>query len=189
MQQKDRLSLLSRAGVLQEGHFKLTSGLHSDRYLQCARLFENPKYAEIVCRDIAQHFSGCEIDIVVGPAMGGIIMAYEVARGLGAKGIFAERENGAMTLRRGFSAPPGSRVLVVEDTVTTGGSVREVIELVLQGGAKVLGVGVVADRTGGRVDFGVEFYPFVSMVVQSYPPDRCPLCAKDIPITKPGSRQ
>lgn len=188
MNYQERLDLLASAGVLQTGHFKLTSGRHSDRYLQCARLFESPSYSEIICETIAHDFKESAVDLVVGPALGGIIMAYEVARKLGVKNVFAERENGVMTLRRGFFIAPGSRVLVVEDTVTTGGSVREVMELVLAQGAIPVGVGAVADRTGGEIDFGVPFSSFVSMTVESFSAEACPLCAKGLPVTKPGSR-
>jgi orotate phosphoribosyltransferase len=188
MNHHEKLDLLASAGVLQTGHFKLTSGRHSDRYLQCARLFENPDFSEIVCGDIADSFKEQSIDLVIGPALGGIIMAYEVARKLAAKNIFAERENGVMTLRRGFAITPGARVLVVEDTITTGGSVQEVLALVLAHQGVPVGVGAVADRSGGKVDFKVPLAAFVSMVVASYPAETCPLCAQGLPIVKPGSR-
>ena len=188
MNHQEKLDLLASAGVLQTGHFKLTSGRHSDRYLQCARLFENPGFSETICGNIADSFKEQSIDLVIGPALGGIIMAYEVARKLGAKNIFAERENGVMTLRRGFAIAPGARVLVVEDTVTTGGSVREVLDLVLAHKGIPVGVGAVADRSGGNVDFKVPLVAFISMVVESYPPESCPLCTKGLPIVKPGSR-
>lgn len=188
MTREEKLQLLTDAGVLQTGHFRLTSGRHSDRYMQCARVFENPAYAEAICREIAKGFEGERVELVVGPALGGIIISYEVARQLKVRNIFAERENGAMTLRRGFVIEPGTRVLVVEDTVTTGGSVREVIDLVRAKGGVVVGVGAVVDRSGGKVDFGVPLRAAVSMEVVSYEEADCPLCRQGLPVVKPGSR-
>jgi orotate phosphoribosyltransferase len=133
--------------------------------------------------------SGTKIDAVAGPALGGIIMAYEVARALGVRNIFAERENGVMSLRRGFYAKRGERVLVVEDVVTTGGSVKEVVELLRGMGADIAGVGAIVDRSGGGVDFGTNFLPLVSMDIKLWNETECPLCADGIPIKKPGSRQ
>ncbi len=190
MQLEQALEILRRTGVMQEGHFKLTSGRHSDRYMQCARLFEFPQESAAVCDEVAAAFKDEKIDFVAGPAIGGIIMAYEVARALGTRNIFAERENGIMTLRRGFggAVAPGSRALVVEDVVTTGGSVKEVISLLRSLGVEVIGVAAVVDRSNGAVDFGVPFRALVSMEVQSWEADACPLCARGIPIAKPGSR-
>ena len=178
-----------RTGVMQEGHFKLTSGRHSDRYMQCARLFEHPGESVAICALVAEAFRGKQIDLVVGPAIGGIIMAYEVARILNVRNVFAERDNGTMTLRRGFHVAPSSRALVVEDVVTTGGSVKEVIEFLLGRGAKVVGVGAVVDRSNRTVDFGVPFHAVATMNVESWEPDDCPLCRQGLPITKPGSRK
>lgn len=188
MTREEKVKLLEDAQVLQTGHFRLTSGRHSDRYMQCARVFEDSRYAEPICRDIADAFRGQGIDLVVGPALGGIIITYEVARQLGVRNIFAERENGTMTFRRGFVVNPGARVLVVEDTITTGGSVREVIELVRQNGGEVVGVGSVVDRSNGSVDFGVPLHAAVAMEVLSYDEAECPLCKQGAPIVKPGSR-
>jgi orotate phosphoribosyltransferase len=185
------LEVLKQLGVLHTGHFKLTSGRHSDRYMQCAKLFEHPKESEDLCARVAELFknNGKKIDAVVGPALGGIIMAYEVARALGVRNIFAERENGVMTLRRGFKAESGERVLVVEDVVTTGGSVKEVIALLQTMGAEVVGVGSIVDRSNGQVSFGVDFHPLVKTDIKSWEADDCPLCKEGIPIAKPGSRQ
>ena len=151
MTREEKIQLLTDAHVLQTGHFRLTSGRHSDKYMQCARVFENARYSEVVCRDIADAYRGERIDLVVGPALGGIIITYEVARQLGTRNIFAERENGTMTLRRGFAIEPGTRVLVVEDTITTGGSVREVIDLVREKGGVVVGVGSVVRCAAARL--------------------------------------
>ena len=185
----DFIEILRSTGVMQEGHFKLTSGRHSDRYMQCARLFEYPEESSRVCAAVADAFRGEKIDLVAGPALGGVIMAYEVARALGVRNVFAERENGAMTFRRGFYVAPGSRVLVVEDVVTTGGSVKEVVDLLRAEGAEIVGVASVVDRSNGSVNFGVPFRALVSMNVESWEADDCPLCKQNLPITKPGSRK
>lgn len=183
------LKILKDKEAMLEGHFLLTSGRHSDRYMQCAKLFQYPDVSELICKQLAEKFADNQIDLVVGPAIGGIIIAYEMARQLGVKNIFAERENGRMTLRRGFVVEKGQRVLVCEDVVTTGGSVREVIELVQAQGAEVVGVGSVVDRSNGKVDFGVPFQAVLSMEVVSYEPDHCPICATGMPCVKPGSRK
>jgi orotate phosphoribosyltransferase len=180
--------ILERLGVLQTGHFRLTSGRHSDKYMQCAKLFEHPVESSALCGELADRFRVFGITLVAGPALGGIIMAYETARALGVRNIFAERENGAMTLRRGFSVSPGENVLVVEDVVTTGGSVREVAALIRTAGAKVAGVGAVVDRSGGTVDFGAPFFSLLSLNVESWAESDCPLCRENRPIVKPGSR-
>lgn len=182
------LEIFKETGVLMEGHFLLSSGRHSAKYLQCAKIFQYPKYSEEVSKALAEKFLDDKIDIVIGPAIGGIILSYEVGRILNKKTIFAERENGVMSLRRGFTIEPGSKVLVVEDVVTTGGSVKEVIELVKNNGAEVIGVGSIVDRSGGKVDFGVKFRSVISLEVESYEPAECPLCKKNIPFIKPGSR-
>ncbi len=182
------VEILKEAGVLQEGHFRLTSGRHSAKYLQCAKIFQYTKYSEELCGVLAEKYADAGIDVVIGPALGAIQMSYEVSRALGVKNIFAERENGVMTLRRGFTIEEGQKVLVVEDVVTTGGSVREVIDIVKKNGGIVAGVGSIVDRTGGKIDFGVPFKAVISMEVVSYEEDECPLCKAGIPIVKPGSR-
>jgi orotate phosphoribosyltransferase, Thermus family len=181
--------ILEKLGVLHTGHFRLTSGRHSDRYMQCAKLFEHPKESADICASLADAFRSKGIDVVAGPAIGGIIMAYEVARALGTRNLFAERESGKMTLRRGFSVNPGERFLVVEDVVTTGGSVRELVQLLRELGAEVVAVSAVVDRSNGKVDFGVPFHPLISMDVVSWEEADCPLCREGVPIAKPGSRE
>lgn len=181
--------ILRETGVMQEGHFLLTSGRHSDRYMQCARLFEYPKYSEELSAELARKFADRRIELVVGPALGGVILAYEVARQLGVRNIFAEREDGVMTFRRGFTVPKGVRTLVVEDVVTTGGSVKEVLALLEEAGADIVGVGSIVDRSAGKVSFGVDFKAVVSMEVTSWEADDCPLCKKGVPFIKPGSRK
>ena len=184
------IEILKEAGVLMEGHFRLTSGRHSNKYLQCAKIFRNTKYSEELCSALAEHFKNDNIELVIGPALGAIQMAYEVSRAIGCENFFAERENGVMTLRRGFAVKPNQRVLIVEDVVTTGGSVREVIDLVNQQGGNVVGVGSIVDRTGGKIEFGVPFKAVISMNVESWEPDECPLCKEGkIDLVKPGSRK
>lgn len=183
------IEILKEAGVLQEGHFQLTSGRHSDKYLQCAKIFQYTKYSEELCAALAEKYSGKGIDLVIGPAIGAIQMSYEVSRHLGVKNIFAEREEGKMTLRRGFTIEKGQKVLIVEDVVTTGGSVREVMDIVRANGGEIVGIGSIVDRTGGKIDFGVPFAAVISMEVVSYEPEDCPLCKQGLPMVKPGSRQ
>ncbi len=188
LSQERIIEILKEAGVLLEGHFQLTSGKHSNKYLQCAKIFKNAKYSEELCKDLAEKYADKGVDVVIGPAMGAVIMAYEVSRHLKVPNFFTERENGEMTLRRGFQIEKGQKVLVVEDVVTTGGSVREVIEVVRNAGGEVVGVGSIVDRTGGKIDFGVPYAAVISMEVTAYEPDECPMCKNGEPVVKPGSR-
>lgn len=183
--------ILKEAGVLLEGHFRLTSGRHSNRYLQCAKIFRNTKYSEELCGALAEQFADDGVQVVIGPAMGAVQMAYEVSRHLNCENFFAERdEEGKMALRRGFTVTPGMKVLLVEDVVTTGGSVKEVLELVKSAGGDVVGVGSIVNRTGGKVDFGVPFKSVITVDVESWEPDECPLCKEGkLPVVKPGSRK
>mgnify|MGYP001197266300 CR=1 FL=1 len=183
--------ILVEAGVLLEGHFLLTSGRHSNKYLQCARIFRNTKYSEELCSALAELYADDNVQLVIGPAMGAVQMAYEVSRHIGCENFFTERdETGAMALRRGFIVEPGQRVLVVEDVVTTGGSVKEVIELVKNAGGIVAGVGSIVDRTGGKIDFGVPFKAVYSADVTSWEAADCPLCKEGkLELVKPGSRK
>lgn len=183
------IQIFTDAGALLEGHFTLTSGRHSDKYMQCAQVLKYPEYTEQLAKLLANYFSEDNIDLVVGPAMGGIIVAYEVARQLNVPGIFTERQNGEMVLRRGFEIKQGTRVLVVEDVVTTGGSVQEVIDLINSLGGIVVGVGVLVDRSNGTVDLGVKQKATLTMQVESWEPEVCPICKEGkIPAVKPGSR-
>ncbi len=188
MTNNEIIEMLKEAEVLLEGHFLLTSGRHSDKYMQCAKIFQDSKYSVPLCGELVEKYKNDNIEVVIGPAIGAIQMAYEVGKQLGVKNIFAERENGKMTLRRGFTIEKGQRVLVVEDVVTTGGSVREVIELVEQCGGVVAGVGSIVDRTGGKIDFGVPYKSAFSMDITSYEADECPICKTGAPLVKPGSR-
>jgi len=178
------------AGAIQKGHFKLTSGVHSDSYIQCAQVMQYPEFIHNLCSELGKKFKGSDIDVIVGPAIGAIIMAHVMAMVLGpwVRAIFTERENGKMTLRRSFEIKKGEKVLVVEDITTTGSSVREVIDIVKSRQAKVVGVGALIDRSGGKVDFGIRYEKLLTIKMKTYQPDNCPLCKNKIPITKPGSR-
>ena len=189
MTEKEVLGLLEKSGALLKGHFKLSSGLHSEKYLQCALVLQYPDIAEKLSKALANNFSAEKIDVVIGPALGGVTLAYEVARAIGARGLFTERQDGKMVLRRGFSISKGEKVLVVEDVVTTGGSTKEVIELVESFGAYVVGVGSIIDRSSAKIDFGAPFKPLAKVEVETFEEDKCPLCKKQMPITKPGSRR
>lgn len=182
------LEIFQRTGALLEGHFQLSSGLHSPRYLQCALVLQHPQHAEWVGRALASKFSGEQISVVVAPAIGGIIVAHETARACGVRAIFTEREGGVMTLRRGFSLKRDEAVLVVEDVITTGGSTRETIDAVIQAGGQLIGAGSIVDRSNGAVDLGVPRRSLLTLDVPSYDPAECPLCRQNIPVRKPGSR-
>jgi len=187
---KEMMKKFKQADAIQRGHFKLTTGGHSDTYLQCAQVMQYPDFMNNICCKIGKRFKGIDIDVIVGPAMGSIIMSYEMARVLGpwVRAIFAERENGKMTLRRSFKIKEGEKVLVVEDVTTTGSSVREVIDTVNSRKGEVVGVVVLIDRSGGKVNFGVKTEKLFTMNTTNYSPEECPLCKKGIPLVKPGSR-
>ncbi|WP_308909580.1 orotate phosphoribosyltransferase [Pseudokordiimonas caeni] len=178
------------AGALLEGHFKLSSGLHSTVYLQCARVLMDPKRADRLCRAFADKFraTGVEVDMVVSPAMGGVIVGYEVARQLGVPGIFTERVDGSFALRRGFEIPAGARVLMMEDVVTTGLSSRECIETIESLGGKVAAAGCLVNRSGGKADVGVPLTALVEIEAPTFSEDNIPAHLKDVPAVKPGSR-
>ena len=182
------LEIFEGSGALLKGHFILTSGLHSDAYFQCALVFQYPWHAEILCRDIAEHFQDDKIDVVVSPAVGGIVFGQEIARLLGVRSIFAERVEGKMTLRRGFRIAPGERILLAEDVTTTGGSVKEVLASVQEAGGQVVAVTSVVDRSGGKAEFGVPYFSLFQMEVHNYQPDECTLCQAGSNAVKPGSR-
>jgi orotate phosphoribosyltransferase len=178
-----------RTGALLEGHFVLTSGLHSTHYLQCALVLQYPAEAEALARAIAAHFDGQGVETVAAPAVGGIIIGWEVARALGVRSVWTEREAGEMTLRRGFTVRPGERILVIEDVITTGGSTRETIETLRAAGALVVGAASIIDRSGGRADVGVPRVALATLEVPAVAPDACPQCAAGVPAVKPGSRK
>jgi orotate phosphoribosyltransferase len=189
MNADDVLDRFRRTGALLEGHFVLTSGLHSASYLQCALVLQYPAEAEAFGRALAERFGRSQIETVVAPAIGGIVIGWEVARALGVRSIWAEREAGRMTLRRGFTVRPGERVLVVEDVVTTGGSTRETIEALREAGALAIGACSIVDRSGGAADVGVPRVALATLEVPAHAPSACPLCAAGVPAIKPGSRQ
>lgn len=178
---------LEARGAVLEGHFKLSSGRHSNRFVQKFRILEDPKLVELVARQIAAAFESEKPNIVVSAAVGGIILGYEVARALGTKAIFAEKENGVPVLRRNFSLGKDDRALIVEDVVTTGGSVREVLDLVRARGAQATGVGVIVRRA--PADFGVKTFALLDLPIESFDPENCAQCARGEPMTDPGSRR
>lgn len=178
--------------ALLKGHFQLTSGLHSNRYLQCALVLQHPPVAETLCAALAAKAKSDsrigQIDLVVAPALGGVIVAHEVARALGVRALFTERQEKVMTLRRGFAINPGERCFVVEDVVTTGGSTREVMDVVTSLGGVAVGAGSLIDRSGGAVDLGVPRHALATLEVPTYQPDDCPMCREGSAAIKPGSR-
>ena len=184
------LKLLEESKALLTGHFLLSSGKHSDRYIQCAKLIQYPEKTEEVCKIIKEKIEadGIKVDLVVGPAMGGIIIAYELGRALGVPAIFTERQDDVMTLRRGFEIPEGANVLVVEDVVTTGKSSFETIKVIEDHGANCLGIACLADRTSGR-DIGTKLYPAISLEINIYDKEDCPFCKEGLELVKPGSRK
>lgn len=193
MNQDEVLRIFEESGALLRGHFLLSSGLHSDRYLQCALVLQNPATAEKLCAALAAKAQADErigaIDLVVAPALGGVIVAHEVARAIGVRALFTERDDKrVMKLRRGFEIKPGERALVVEDVVTTGGSTREVMEVVQAHGGVIAGAGSLIDRSGGAVDLGVPRHALAVLEAPTFAPDQCPLCAQGSVAIKPGSR-
>ncbi len=182
------LDLFRRVGALLDGHFRLTSGLHSPGYLQCALVLQHPADAEACGAAIAGRVRALDIRTVLSPALGGIVIGHETARALGARAIFAERQDGGLTLRRGFALAPGERVLVVEDVVTTGGSTRETIDVARAAGAEVVAAAAIIDRSAGGQRLDVPFHALAAIALPTYEPASCPLCAAGQPVVKPGSR-
>jgi orotate phosphoribosyltransferase len=188
MTQEEVLDIYRSTGALLSGHFLLSSGLHSDRYLQSALVLQQPEIATKLCASLADHFRDLRIEVVIAPALGGVFVSHETARALGVRAIFAERVNGELTIRRGFSIRPGERVLVVEDVITTGKSTRETIEVVRSSGGEVAGAGALVDRSGGTAELGVPYRALVTLAVPTYLPQDCPLCRSGSAPVKPGSR-
>ncbi|HEY6952382.1 MAG TPA: orotate phosphoribosyltransferase [Bacteroidota bacterium] len=182
------LDIFRETKALLEGHFQLTSGLHSKQYFQCAKVIQYPKYLHLLAGEIAKHYEYSEIEVVLSPAIGGIVVGTEVGRMIGARTLFTERKDGTMELRRGFEIRPGERCLVVEDVVTTGGSVFEVVDIVKKEKGVLAGVGSIVDRSNGTVKFEAKYFSVLQLEAVAYKPETCPLCRDGIPVTKPGSR-
>ncbi|MFH1639742.1 MAG: orotate phosphoribosyltransferase [Chloroflexota bacterium] len=179
--------IFQKSGAILRGHYLLTSGLHSPVYWEKFRVLQSPVYTEQLCRIIAEHYRNQEIGVVAGPTTGGIIIAYEVARQLGLRDIFAEREGDTeRAFRRGFTIEPGEKVLLVDDILTTGGSLRQVMAAVKELGGDIIGIGVLVDRSEKGVDFGVPFFSCHRSPTLSYKPEDCPQCKAHIPLVKPG---
>src|SRR5438552_1133856 len=182
------LDLFRRSGALLEGHFRLTSGLHSPGYLQCALVLQHPAHAEALGRALADKTRALRATVVLSPALGGIVIGHEVARALEVRAVFAERQDGALMLRRGFTIGETDRVLVIEDVLTTGGSTRETMQVATAAGAHVVGAAAIVDRSGTGIALDVPFSSLLAYALATYEPDRCPLCAQGLPVVKPGSR-
>jgi orotate phosphoribosyltransferase len=193
MTSKDVLDRFTHLGALLQGHFRLSSGLHSPNYLQCALVLQHPAEAEALGRalaaQLAARLGAVTPTVVLSPALGGLIIGHEVARALGVRAIFAERAEGVLTLRRGFDLDPADRVVVIEDVLTTGGSTRETMEVAKQRGAAVVAAGAVINRSGAESPVDVPFAALAALTPPTYKPDACPLCEQGLPVTKPGSRQ
>jgi orotate phosphoribosyltransferase len=188
MTRDELLDLFRRSGALLEGHFRLSSGLHSPGYMQSALVLQYPDHADALGRAIADRTRDLRATVVLSPALGGVIIGQEVGRALGLRAIFAERQDGALVLRRGFLLGDNDRVLVIEDVLTTGGSTRETIQVARAAGAQVVGVASIVDRSGGTVGFDVPLVSLLDISLPTYEPSLCPLCAQGIAVVKPGSR-
>jgi orotate phosphoribosyltransferase len=189
MTRDEVLDLFRRSGALLEGHFRLTSGLHSPGYLQCALVLSYPDSAQRLGSALADRVRGVRATVVLSPALGGVIIGHEVARALGVRALFAERQDGVLTLRRGFTLSERDRVLVVEDVLTTGGSTKETMDVARAAGAQVVGAASIVNRSGGTVKFDVPLESLLDYALPTYEPENCPLCAQGLPVVKPGSRQ
>lgn len=186
---KDQLlEIFRESNALLEGHFQLTSGLHSNQYFQCAKVLQYPKYLHLLAGEIAKHFEYSDVEVVISPAIGGVVVGTEVGRMLRARTLFTERKDAKMELRRGFEIRPGERCLVVEDVVTTGGSVFEVVDIVNREKGRLAGVGYIVDRSNGKIKFDSKYFSVLQLDVVAHKPEECPLCKEGIPVIKPGSR-
>lgn len=181
------LEIFRKTGVIKEGHFLLTSGLHSPVYWEKFRILQYPNLTEQLCRLIVQHFRGQKIDLVAGPTTGGIILAFETARQLGTRSIFAEKQGEVRVFRRDFEIAPGEHVLIVDDVLTTGSSLKETINAVTKQGGIVIGIGVLVDRSEQNIDFNLPLFSCLRASTTAYSPQECPLCAANIPLIRPGA--
>ena len=186
LQEKEVMQLLEETEAVLHGHFLLTSGLHSPMYAEKFNVLQHPKYTEKLCQELAERYAADNVELVVGPMTGGILLAHEVGKALDTRAIFTERENGKMTLKRGFEILKGTRVLIVEDIVTTGGSVMEVLNVVKEHGGIPVGIGLLVDRRGGKVDFGIRTEALLHLDVPTFKEEDCPLCKEGKPFTKRG---
>src|SRR6476659_3619610 len=189
MTRDELLDLFRRSGALLEGHFRLTSGLHSSGYVQCALVLQRPAHAEALGRAIADRTRSLRPTAVLSPALGGVVIGHEVGRALGVRALFAERQDGELTLRRGFVIAENDRVVVVEDVLTTGGSTRETMQVARASGGQVVGAASIVNRSGTAPQFDVPFAALLEVSLPTYEPEACPLCAQSVPVVKPGSRQ
>ena len=189
MTKEEIRELLVETDVIQKGHFVLSSGRHADIYMQCARVLQYPKHAATIAAEIAEKWKDKEIDVVIGPALGGVVLSYAVAKELGVRSIFSERKNGEMKIRRGFDLDPKEKVLVVEDVVTTGGSVKEVLAVLEEQDVEIVGLSSIIDRSNGKVEFNYDFKALLPVDIKSYKAGQCELCQKDVPLTRPGSKE
>ncbi|MGH2575718.1 MAG: orotate phosphoribosyltransferase [Ignavibacteria bacterium] len=187
MTRNEILEIFRKTNALLDGHFILTSGLHSPQYIEKFRILENPEYTEQLCKALADMFRDDNVTVVVGPMTGGIILAYEVGKQLGAKAMFTERVDGKMKFRRGFKLSPDDRVLIVEDIITTGGSVNEVIDEIKKTKATIVGLGYLVDRSNGKAKFDIPAKALLKIDVTTYPPENCPMCKEGSAAVKPGS--
>lgn len=183
------LDLFRKSGALLDGHFRLSSGLHSTGYLQCALVLQHPESAERLGRAIADKVRELRPTVVLSPALGGVVIGHEVGRALGVRAMFAERQDGTLMLRRGFTLEASDRVLIVEDVLTTGGSTRETMQVATAAGGHVVGAASIVDRSSGHATFDVPFHALLAVELPTYQPESCPLCAEGLPVVKPGSRQ
>ncbi len=188
MREEALLKAFQETGALKRGHFELSSGLHSGVYFQSALVLQHPDRAEVLGRALAKDLAQYDPEVAAGPALGALIIAWEVARTLGVRGLFTERKDGEMCLRRGFTLHPGERVVVVEDVITTGKSTRETMDVLRAAGGEIVAVGAIVDRSGGTVDFGLPFHALLSLPVETSRPEECRECAAGVPLSKPGSR-
>lgn len=188
MTEQEIIKILEESGALLTGHFQLRSGLHSNRFFQAALLLQYPDKAETVCRYLADQFRNEKIETVISPAVGGLIVGQEIARALGVRAIFADKEDGQLVLKRGFTIKPGEKVLVAEDVVTKGGRVQQTADLVRSLGGDVVGIAVIVDRSGGDAKFDVPFKSALKLSLPTFDPAECPLCKTNMPIDRPGSK-
>ena len=183
------LEIFEKSNALLKGHFLLSSGLHSDVYFEKFQVLQYPGHVETLCQMLAKRFEKDDIDLVVGPTTGGIIISYEVGKNLGTRAIFAETEDKGRVFKRGFKLSPGERTLVVDDVMTTGGSLKEVVDLVEKHKGEIVGIGLLLDRSGGKAGFDYRFEALASVTAKTFDPSDCPLCKQNLPLIKPGSRK